>query len=186
MHSAPAAASTPVCFSKPPRRAAGRRFRRLLAGRAQGARSRSQCVSTVSCFRICTAIISAGFRSCSLDGQFLARRERPLLIAGPPGTRARLDALLEVFFPTSTGNKWRFPWKVHGDRGRPSDRCAGPFGDDRGGRAFLGRALDRAARSPTARSCSPIRATPNGSRRWSRSPTAPISSWSSATAIPVG
>lgn len=47
-----------------------------------------------------------------LDGQFLARREKPLLIAGPPGARARLDALLEVFFPKSTGSKWRFPWRV--------------------------------------------------------------------------
>ena len=28
-----------------------------------------------------------------LDAQFLAQRERPLLIAGPPGTRARLDAV---------------------------------------------------------------------------------------------
>jgi ribonuclease BN (tRNA processing enzyme) len=47
-----------------------------------------------------------------LDYQFLARRERPLLIAGPPGTRARLDAALEVLFPKSTGTKWRFPWSV--------------------------------------------------------------------------
>jgi ribonuclease BN (tRNA processing enzyme) len=47
-----------------------------------------------------------------LDAQFLSRRERPLLIAGPPGTRARLDALLEVFFPKSTGSKWRFQWRV--------------------------------------------------------------------------
>ena len=47
-----------------------------------------------------------------LDAQFLALRERPLLIAGPPGTRARVDQLLEVFFPLSTLNKWRFPWKV--------------------------------------------------------------------------
>ena len=47
-----------------------------------------------------------------LDAQFLAQRERPLLIAGPPGTRARLDAALEVFFPRSTANKWRFSWKV--------------------------------------------------------------------------
>lgn len=47
-----------------------------------------------------------------LDAQFLAGRERPLLIAGPPGTRARLDAALEVFFPRSTANKWRFSWKV--------------------------------------------------------------------------
>ncbi len=42
-----------------------------------------------------------------LDAQFLAQRERPLLIAGPPGTRARLDQSLEVFFPRSSTNKWR-------------------------------------------------------------------------------
>jgi ribonuclease BN (tRNA processing enzyme) len=47
-----------------------------------------------------------------LDAQFLARRERPLLISGPPGSRVRLDAALEVFFPKSTGTKWRFPWRV--------------------------------------------------------------------------
>jgi ribonuclease BN (tRNA processing enzyme) len=47
-----------------------------------------------------------------LDAQFLARRERPLLIAGPQGTRARLDQLLEVFFPLSTLNKWNFSWEV--------------------------------------------------------------------------
>ena len=47
-----------------------------------------------------------------LDYQFLSRRERPLTIAGPPGTRARLDAAMEVFFPKSTGSKWRFPWSV--------------------------------------------------------------------------
>lgn len=47
-----------------------------------------------------------------LDAQLLTRRERPLLIAGPPGTRARLDAAMEVFFPKSTGSKWRFQWAV--------------------------------------------------------------------------
>jgi ribonuclease BN (tRNA processing enzyme) len=47
-----------------------------------------------------------------LDYQFLARRDRPLTIAGPPGTRARLDAALEVFFPKAGRSKWRFPWSV--------------------------------------------------------------------------
>lgn len=47
-----------------------------------------------------------------LDAQFLARRETPLLVAGPPGTRARLDALLEAFFPKSSGSKWKFAWRV--------------------------------------------------------------------------
>jgi ribonuclease BN (tRNA processing enzyme) len=57
-----------------------------------------------------------------LDAQFLAGRDRPLLIAGPPGTRARIDQLLEVFFARSTANKWRFIWKVMEiDVGRPTD-----------------------------------------------------------------
>jgi len=47
-----------------------------------------------------------------LDYQFLARRERPLTIAGPPGSRARVDAALEVFFPKAGGSKWRFPWSI--------------------------------------------------------------------------
>jgi len=47
-----------------------------------------------------------------MDGHFLSRRSRPLLIGGPPGTRARLDAALEIFFPRSTTIAWRFPWHV--------------------------------------------------------------------------
>jgi ribonuclease BN (tRNA processing enzyme) len=47
-----------------------------------------------------------------LDAQFLTRREKPLTVVGPPGTRARLDAAMEVLFPKSTGIKWRFSWKV--------------------------------------------------------------------------
>ena len=57
-----------------------------------------------------------------LDSQFLGRRERPLVIAGPPGTRARLDAALEVFFPRSSANKWRFAWEViEIEPGRPTE-----------------------------------------------------------------
>ena len=47
-----------------------------------------------------------------LDGQF-ARREKPLLIAGPPGTKERLHVLMEVVFPKSTGSKWKYTWEVH-------------------------------------------------------------------------
>lgn len=47
-----------------------------------------------------------------LDWQFLTRRQRPLLIAGPPGTRDRLNQLLEVFFPLSSHSQWRFRWEV--------------------------------------------------------------------------
>jgi ribonuclease BN (tRNA processing enzyme) len=47
-----------------------------------------------------------------LDAQFLSRRARPLLIAGPPGAKARLEAAMDVFFPKSTGSKWKFEWRV--------------------------------------------------------------------------
>jgi ribonuclease BN (tRNA processing enzyme) len=47
-----------------------------------------------------------------LDAQFLSRRARPLVIAGPPGSRDRIAAALEVFFPKSSGTAWRFAWDV--------------------------------------------------------------------------
>jgi len=42
-----------------------------------------------------------------LDGQF-SRRTRPLIIAGPPGTRARVEAAMEALFPGSTSVARRF------------------------------------------------------------------------------
>ncbi|APF37091.1 hypothetical protein BOQ54_06895 [Chelatococcus daeguensis] len=47
-----------------------------------------------------------------LDAQFASSRKTPLTIAGPPGTRERLEAALEVFYPGAIGNDWRFPLKV--------------------------------------------------------------------------
>jgi ribonuclease BN (tRNA processing enzyme) len=47
-----------------------------------------------------------------MDAQHMSGRQRPFLIAGPPGTRARLDAALELFFPRSSATKWRFSWEV--------------------------------------------------------------------------
>ena len=47
-----------------------------------------------------------------LDCQFRARRTKPLVIAGPPGLRARLDMACEAFFPGMTGNRWTFPLTV--------------------------------------------------------------------------
>lgn len=47
-----------------------------------------------------------------LDAQFGRMRERPLTIVGPVGTRARIDAALEVFFPGSSRFAWRFPLSV--------------------------------------------------------------------------
>jgi ribonuclease BN (tRNA processing enzyme) len=42
-----------------------------------------------------------------LDGQF-ARRERPLVIAGPPGVRDRMTAVFEAALPTSSRTEQRF------------------------------------------------------------------------------
>jgi len=47
-----------------------------------------------------------------LDAQFLSRRDRALTIVGPPGTKARLEAASEVFFPGSSKNPLRFPLEV--------------------------------------------------------------------------
>src|SRR5919106_5855244 len=42
-----------------------------------------------------------------LDGQF-SRRTRPLVVAGPPGLKGRMDAAMEVCFPGSTQVTRRF------------------------------------------------------------------------------
>jgi ribonuclease BN (tRNA processing enzyme) len=47
-----------------------------------------------------------------MDAQYMSERQRPFLIAGPPGTRTRLDAALELFFPRSSATKWRFSLEV--------------------------------------------------------------------------
>ncbi|HEY7383760.1 MAG TPA: MBL fold metallo-hydrolase [Beijerinckiaceae bacterium] len=47
-----------------------------------------------------------------LHGQFDGAREKPLTVIGPTGTAERLDAAMEVFFPGSSKNKWRYPLKV--------------------------------------------------------------------------
>ena len=52
-----------------------------------------------------------GLPFLTLDGQF-ARRETPLAVAGPPGTRDRLTAAMEVLFPGSSTVARRFPTDV--------------------------------------------------------------------------
>ncbi len=47
-----------------------------------------------------------------LDSQFDSRREKPLTIVGPEGTRTRVLALMEAMFPGSSKNKWRFPFDI--------------------------------------------------------------------------
>jgi ribonuclease BN (tRNA processing enzyme) len=47
-----------------------------------------------------------------LDGQFEGCRTRPLTIVGPAGTGERLRTAMEVFFPGSSSNQWRYPLQV--------------------------------------------------------------------------
>jgi len=47
-----------------------------------------------------------------LESQFVTRRERSLRMIGPPGFKARLQSLLEDFFPTSLNLKWNFDWLI--------------------------------------------------------------------------
>jgi ribonuclease BN (tRNA processing enzyme) len=47
-----------------------------------------------------------------LDAQFVSRRTRPLVIAGPPGTRKRIVEGREVLFPGSAAAELRFPLHV--------------------------------------------------------------------------
>ena len=57
-----------------------------------------------------------------IDAQLVMRRERPLIIAGPPGSRARIEAAIENFFPRALTNRWRFPFKiVEIEPGRPAE-----------------------------------------------------------------
>ena len=47
-----------------------------------------------------------------LDAQFVSRRARPLVIAGPPGTRKRIVESREVLFPGSSAAELRFLFDV--------------------------------------------------------------------------
>lgn len=47
-----------------------------------------------------------------LDGQLVSGRVKPLTIAGPKGTQARLEAAMEALFPGSTGVERRFSIEV--------------------------------------------------------------------------
>lgn len=54
----------------------------------------------------------AGVPSFVVDAQVVSRREVPLTIVGPPGTRQRLEALMPQLFPTFSGVKRRFRMRV--------------------------------------------------------------------------
>jgi ribonuclease BN (tRNA processing enzyme) len=47
-----------------------------------------------------------------LDAHFAARRTRPLVIAGPPGTPARIWQALDALFPGSSAMTLRYPLRI--------------------------------------------------------------------------
>lgn len=55
----------------------------------------------------------AGLPFLLLQAQLQARRVEPLAVLGPPGTEARVMALLEVMFPGAEKLEWRFPLSFH-------------------------------------------------------------------------
>ncbi len=120
MPSAPAAGSTRVSSSRP---RAARCWSIAVPPRWSRSRPTASIrfASMASCCRICTAIISARFRSCCSTRQFLAQRERPLLIAGPPGTRTRSMRRSRCSFRAPPEQVAVFV-EGDGDRGRPGDR----------------------------------------------------------------
>jgi ribonuclease BN (tRNA processing enzyme) len=65
----------------------------------------------------------AGLPSLILDGQF-SKRVHPLVIAGPVGTRQRVDTVMEAFFPGSSHTTRRFPVEFV----ELTERVALPFG----------------------------------------------------------
>jgi ribonuclease BN (tRNA processing enzyme) len=47
-----------------------------------------------------------------LDAQLISKRSRPLVIVGPPGTKKRVMAAMEVFFPGSSQVQLPFPLDI--------------------------------------------------------------------------
>ncbi len=47
-----------------------------------------------------------------LQSQFIGRRNKPLVLVGPPGLRTRLREMLDIFFPGTATIAWDFPWEV--------------------------------------------------------------------------
>lgn len=54
----------------------------------------------------------AGIPFLLLDAEHSSKRTRGLTIAGPPGSRARIEQALEILFPGAATTDWRFPLKV--------------------------------------------------------------------------
>jgi ribonuclease BN (tRNA processing enzyme) len=68
----------------------------------------------------------AGLPFLLLQQQFISRRDRPLMIVGPSGTRLRVLAALDVMYAGSAAMDWRFPLRFTELSVRRMERF-GPF-----------------------------------------------------------
>lgn len=56
-----------------------------------------------------------------VDAMLVSKRQKPLVVAGPPGSRAGMDRMMEVLFPGSAVMKPRFAYEyVEMEVGRPN------------------------------------------------------------------
>jgi ribonuclease BN (tRNA processing enzyme) len=53
-----------------------------------------------------------GIPAFLLDAHLAKKRSRPLLVAGPPGTRVRLDAARDILYPGSAAMRLSFPLDI--------------------------------------------------------------------------
>jgi ribonuclease BN (tRNA processing enzyme) len=58
-----------------------------------------------------------GIPALLLHAQFVAKRQKPLLLVGPSGLKARIAEMLDLFFPGSTAVAWNYAWQVREVRG---------------------------------------------------------------------
>ena len=54
-----------------------------------------------------------GLPTLLLQCQFVASRDKPLPIYGPPGLKARLQLMQDIMFPGMAKIDWRFKWQIH-------------------------------------------------------------------------
>lgn len=54
----------------------------------------------------------AGIPFLLLEAEHASKRTRRLTIAGPPGSRSRIEQALDIFFPGAAATDWRFPLEV--------------------------------------------------------------------------
>ena len=115
-----------------------------------------------------------------VDALYVSNRKRPLVVTGPKGIEARFVTAAEALYPNITTAKRDFDLQLHRISGAEAARSRRRHGRAVRGEAPVGRAALRAQIRRSTGRCSPLPATPAGSRCCARWRGAPISSSRSA------